>query len=116
MNGTATDSAQPEPAIDRVAVVGCGVMGAGIAEVFSRAGLDTIVLVSSTASERRGRARLERSLDRGVSNGRLSVAARAAALDRLRFSTEYTDLADRQLVVEGGLLGKKAGRGLYDYR
>ncbi|HEX4222558.1 MAG TPA: 3-hydroxybutyryl-CoA dehydrogenase [Pseudonocardiaceae bacterium] len=95
-----TELTRPEPEIERVAVVGCGLMGSGIAEVFSRAGLDTVVLVSSTASRLRGQARLETSLNRGVSKGKLTEAECDATLDRLRFTTEYCDLADRQLIVE----------------
>jgi 3-hydroxybutyryl-CoA dehydrogenase len=86
--------------IERVGVVGCGLMGSGIAEVCSRAGLDVIVReIDATAAEA-GQKRLTGSLDRGVRSGKLTEADRDAALSRLTFTTDIGDLADRQLVVE----------------
>jgi 3-hydroxybutyryl-CoA dehydrogenase len=86
--------------IHRVGVVGCGLMGAGIAEVSARAGLDVVVVENSDETLRAGRRRLEASLGRAVRAGKLSAEQRDAASDRLRFSTGYDELADRQLVVE----------------
>jgi 3-hydroxybutyryl-CoA dehydrogenase len=88
------------PAPDRIGVVGCGLMGAGIAEVCSRAGLDVVVREIDAAAAERGRSRVLTSLDRGVSSGKLSEAERDAAVGRLTFTTDFGDLADRQLVVE----------------
>ena len=88
------------PAPDRIGVVGCGLMGAGIAEVCSRAGLDVIVREIDAAAAERGRSRVLTSLDRGVTSGKLSEAERDAAVGRLTFTTDFGDLADRQLVVE----------------
>ena len=86
--------------IERVCVVGCGLMGSGIAEVCSRAGLDVIVReVDATAAEN-GQKRLTASLDRGVRNGKLTEDERDAALGHLSFTTDLGDLADRQLVIE----------------
>jgi len=75
-------------------------MGAGIAEVCTRAGLDVVVREIDAAAAERGRARVLTSLDRGVSSGKLSEAERDAAVERLTFTTDFDDLADRQLVVE----------------
>ncbi|MGN9769048.1 3-hydroxybutyryl-CoA dehydrogenase [Micromonospora sp. SD12] len=86
--------------IRRIGVVGCGVMGAGIAETCARAGLDVLVAVSRPASVAPGRARLTASLDRAVSRGKLSEADRDAALARIAFTADLTDFADRQLVIE----------------
>lgn len=86
--------------IRRVGVVGCGVMGAGIAETCARAGLDVLVAVSRPASLVAGRARLTASLDRAVGRGKLSEADRDATLGRVSFTADLTDFADRQLVVE----------------
>jgi 3-hydroxybutyryl-CoA dehydrogenase len=90
----------PAPALTRIGVVGCGLMGAGIAEVCSRAGLDVIVREIDAAAAERGRSRVRTSLDRGVSSGKLSEDERDAAVGRLAFTTDFGDLADRQLVVE----------------
>jgi 3-hydroxybutyryl-CoA dehydrogenase len=92
-----SDSAQE---ISRVGVVGCGLMGSGIAEVCSRAGLDVVVReIDATAAEA-GQKRLVTSLDRGVRSGKLSEADRDTALTHLTFTTDLGDMADRQLVIE----------------
>jgi 3-hydroxybutyryl-CoA dehydrogenase len=86
--------------VERVGVVGAGLMGSGIAEVCARAGRDVVVVEVSPEACERGRSRLVGSLDRGVRSGKLDEQARDAALARLSFTTDYADLADRQLVVE----------------
>nr|CEL20720.1 3-hydroxybutyryl-CoA dehydrogenase; 3-hydroxyacyl-CoA dehydrogenase [Kibdelosporangium sp. MJ126-NF4] len=86
--------------IRRVGVIGCGLMGSGIAEVSARSGLDVKVTEASADALAAGRARVEKSLDRGVRNGKLSAEDRDAALARISFSTDIGDLADRQLTVE----------------
>jgi 3-hydroxybutyryl-CoA dehydrogenase len=81
-------------------VVGCGLMGSGIAEVCARAGLDVVVHEIDHAAAEAGRGRLVKSLDRGLNAGKLSEAARDAALSRLSFTTDLADFADRELIVE----------------
>ncbi len=86
--------------IERVGVVGCGLMGSGIAEVCARAGLDVMIREVSEAAAEAGRARLVKSLDRGLSAGKLTESERDDAVARLAFTTDLADLADRDLVVE----------------
>jgi 3-hydroxybutyryl-CoA dehydrogenase len=86
--------------LERVGVVGCGLMGSGIAEVCARAGLDVVVHEIDHAAAEAGRARLVKSLDRGLNAGKLSEQARDDALARLAFTTDLSDFADRELVVE----------------
>ena len=86
--------------IARVGVVGCGLMGSGIAEVCARAGLDVLVREVSAEAAEAGRSRLITSLDRGLSSGKLTEAERDAAVGHLSFTTDLADMADRQLVVE----------------
>ena len=86
--------------IERVGVVGCGLMGSGIAEVCARAGLDVVVTEVNQDALTAGRARVEKSLGRAVRSGKLDEAGRDAALGRMRFSEDLGDFADRQLVVE----------------
>jgi len=87
-------------AIERVGVVGAGQMGAGIAEVCARAGVNVLVFENSDALVTAGRNRMVKSLERGVSAGKITERERDRALDGLSFTTDLKDLADRQLVIE----------------
>ncbi|MEY2242397.1 3-hydroxybutyryl-CoA dehydrogenase [Streptomyces sp. BF23-18] len=84
----------------RVGVVGGGRMGAGIAEVCARAGVDTVVCEADATAARAARERVAASLDRAVRRGKLDPAAARDALARMAFTGSLDDLADRQLVVE----------------
>jgi 3-hydroxybutyryl-CoA dehydrogenase len=75
-------------------------MGAGIAEVSARAGVDVLVFETTEALITAGRARIVKSLERGVSAGKITERERDAAAGRLKFTTNLADLADRQLVIE----------------
>jgi 3-hydroxybutyryl-CoA dehydrogenase len=94
-----TDKA-PVPGIERVGVVGCGLMGSGIAEVCARAGVDVMVHEVDREALAHGRARIERSLEKAVTRGKLSPEAAQSALALLRTTTDLGDFADRQLVIE----------------
>jgi len=86
--------------IERVGVVGAGQMGAGIAEVSLRAGANVRIYEPTEALVAAGRDRITKSLERGVSKGKLSEAERDATLARLSVTTKLSDLSDRQLVIE----------------
>lgn len=81
-----------------VGVVGCGLMGAGIAEVCARAGLDVVVAESGDDAAKAGLSRLERSLQRAEAKGKIDSAAEV--LDRIRVVTDLEALADRDIVIE----------------
>ncbi|MFF1256294.1 MULTISPECIES: 3-hydroxybutyryl-CoA dehydrogenase [unclassified Streptomyces] len=87
-------------AISRLGVVGCGLMGSGIAEVAALRGLDVTVAESTPELAAIGRARVTASLDRGLRRGKLTEADRDHALARLSFTHDLGDLSDRQFVVE----------------
>jgi len=87
-------------AIDRVGVVGGGQMGAGIAEVCARGGVDVVVHEIDEALATAARARVEASLGRAVERGKLTAEERDVGLGRIRFGTDLAAMADRQLVVE----------------
>ncbi|MEV5511002.1 3-hydroxybutyryl-CoA dehydrogenase [Streptomyces orinoci] len=86
--------------ITRVGVVGGGQMGAGIAEVCARAGLDTVVCEVDAVAARAARDRVASSLQRAVGRGKLERTAAEDALARLLFTSGLDQLADRQLVIE----------------
>lgn len=86
--------------IARIGVVGCGLMGSGIAEVCARAGLDVVVAESGGDAADAGAARIAGSLDRAVGRGKLTAGERAAALGRLTVTDTLERLADRDLVIE----------------
>ena len=87
-------------AIERVGVVGCGLMGSGIAEVCARAGKDVLVREIDAEAAEAGRSRIVSSLDRALAAGKLSEEGRDNALALLNFTTDIGDLSDRDLVVE----------------
>jgi 3-hydroxybutyryl-CoA dehydrogenase len=107
-----TDVAQALPT--RIGVVGCGLMGSGIAEVVARAGLDVVVVEDGEAAAKAGRARIEGSLAHAVERGKLNSADRDAALDRIRVGADIEQLADRQLVVEAVLEDEPAKVAVFD--
>ena len=84
----------------RVGVVGCGLMGSGIAEVSARAGLDVLVFEPSEAALEGGRRRLHDSLDKALSRGKLSQDEHDRLMDAVRFTTDLDDFADRDIAIE----------------
>ena len=86
--------------IQRVGVLGCGLMGSGIAQVAASAGYDTIVRDVSKEFLDRGRAGIEKSLAKFVEKGKLQAADRDATLKRLTFTTTVADLKQSDIVIE----------------
>jgi 3-hydroxybutyryl-CoA dehydrogenase len=85
---------------DKVGVVGLGAMGAGIAEVFARAGFNVTGVEIDQAAVDRGRAHVDRSLSKAVDKGKLTEDERTGIDARLTFTTSREDLADADFVVE----------------
>jgi 3-hydroxybutyryl-CoA dehydrogenase len=86
--------------ISRVGVVGSGIMGAGIAEVCARVGLDVLVAELSAEAAGAGQGRVAGSLHKAVRVGQLTQAGRDKALSSIRFTTDLAEFADRELVIE----------------
>ncbi len=84
----------------KVGVVGLGTMGAGIAQVSVTGGHDTVGREVSMELAERGRATIERYLARAVEKGKLSGEERDGALGRLTLTTEVSELAECDLVIE----------------
>jgi 3-hydroxybutyryl-CoA dehydrogenase len=86
--------------IEKIGVVGCGLMGSGIAEVAARSGYETIVREMTAELVAKGRARVEKSMQKAVERGKLAAADRDAAAGRLHFTAALDDLADCDVVIE----------------
>jgi len=88
------------PEIKTVGVLGCGLMGSGIAQTAAAAGFTTIVREVSDPLVEKGRAAITGSLAKLVEKGKLDAAARDATLGRLRFTTAVADLKGCDIVIE----------------
>ena len=86
--------------IARVAVIGAGTMGAGIAMTFANASLPVTLLEMSQDALDRGMATIRRNYDQSVARGRIPAATRDAALARFTPTLAYADLAAPDLIVE----------------
>ena len=86
--------------IKKVAVLGCGLMGSGIAEVCARAGLATMVREVNDELLEAGLGRIRKSLGRAAAKGKLDEAQVDEILGRISGTTRIADLADVDLVVE----------------
>jgi 3-hydroxybutyryl-CoA dehydrogenase len=88
------------PEIRRVAVLGCGLMGSGIAEISAKAGYQTWVREIDDEAAARGRSHIEKSLGRAVDKGKLDAAARDEILGRIHMTTSLEELKDADIVIE----------------
>ena len=86
--------------MERIGVIGGGLMGSGIAEVTARAGLDTVVVEVGQEAADAARERIGASLERALSRGKIDDAELAEISKRIVVTTELAALADRDLVVE----------------
>ena len=86
--------------VKKVGVLGCGLMGSGIAQVTATAGYATIVREVSSEIIQKGKAGIEKSLARFVEKGKLATDARNATLQRLTFTTNTADLKGCDIVIE----------------
>jgi len=86
--------------IERLGVIGGGLMGSGISEVGARAGLDVITVEVDDDAAKAARARVEASLHHAEERGKIDAAGIEETLARIAFTSDLEALADRQLVVE----------------
>jgi 3-hydroxybutyryl-CoA dehydrogenase len=100
--------------VRRIGVVGCGIMGSGIAEVAARSGLDVIVVEADKLLAETGRERIERSLTRAHKGGKLSEREHELALARLVVESDLEALSDRELVVEAVVESERAKLDIFE--
>lgn len=86
--------------ITTVGVLGCGLMGSGIAQVAAQAGYATVVREVTDALNERGKSGITKSLDKFVEKDKLSTKDRNAVLERLTFTTKVADLKRCDVVIE----------------
>ncbi len=99
--------------IEKVGVVGCGLMGSGIAQVAAQAGCQVIVREVSQQLVDKGLQSIEKNLERLVENGTLSASERDQIRGRLRGTTSLEDFKDRDLVLEAIIEQLPAKKELY---
>ena len=85
--------------MNRLGVVGCGVMGAGIAEIGAKGGCDVIVVDAFPEALENAQKRMSASLAKAEERGKLAEPA-ATILARIRWTTDISELADREIVTE----------------
>ncbi len=87
-------------AIKKVGVLGCGLMGSGIAQTAAQSGYDTTVVEVEQKFLDKGMGGIRKSLDKFVEKGKLAANDRDACVARLKGSTSLKDLADCDIVIE----------------
>ncbi len=88
------------PQITKVGVLGCGLMGSGIAQVAAASGYPTVVREVALAPLDKGKAGIVKSLEKFVEKGKLSAADRDATAGRLSFVTDLAALRDSDIIIE----------------
>ena len=86
--------------IKKVGVVGCGLMGSGIAQIAAQAGLDVVVREVDDDACAKGQGKIDKFLGKAVEKGKLSEDDKAAIMGRMTFTTQLADMSDCDLVVE----------------
>src|SRR5918997_4798843 len=100
--------------IERIGVIGFGLMGGGIAQVCALAGYDTCVLDVDEARVARGQQLIRDRLERDVARARLTQDTCDRALARISGTTRYEALRDRDLVIEAAVEDLPAKRAVFE--
>jgi 3-hydroxybutyryl-CoA dehydrogenase len=86
--------------VNKVGVIGCGIMGSGIVEVCAKAGMEVTYVELDDEQVERGRARIEKSLARAVDRGKITEDDRAGVLTAIHGTADFEDVGDSDLVIE----------------
>ena len=84
----------------KVGVLGAGMMGAGIAYVSAKAGIDVVLLDTTMENADKGKMYSENLLNKAIAKGRSNDSKKQSLLDKIQTTTDYADLADCDLVIE----------------
>ena len=90
-------------AIQKVGVVGCGLMGSGIVQVCAQAGHDVRVREVDDAALAKGLGRIDKFLQGGVDKGKMTADQKGEILGRIHGTTKLADLGDRDLIIEAAI-------------
>ncbi|HUF46057.1 MAG TPA: 3-hydroxyacyl-CoA dehydrogenase NAD-binding domain-containing protein [Aestuariivirgaceae bacterium] len=99
--GARRPSSEPETRVKRLGLLGAGFMGAGIAYVSARAGIEIVLIDRDRDSAERGKAHAGALMDREIDKGRASAADKQAVLDRIATAVDYDRLTGCDLLIEG---------------
>ena len=100
-------------AIKTVGVLGCGLMGGGIAQVCAASGYKTVVKEVNDEFLQKGLGRIKKLLDGGVEKGKVTADARDATLGNLKGTISFADLKDCDIVIEAITENLEDKRALY---
>src|SRR6188474_64826 len=112
--GLASSLESPFMVVKKVGVIGCGLMGHGIAQISAQAGLSVVVRESDQAALDKGLQRIKRSLDKLVEKEKVSRADADAAVGRIKGSLRLEDLGDCDLVIEAIVENLDAKKQLFE--
>jgi 3-hydroxybutyryl-CoA dehydrogenase len=99
--------------IRKVGVLGCGLMGSGIAQVAAQAGYETVVREVEQAQIDRGLGGITKSLGKFVEKGKMSAEERDGCLARLKGTTKLEDLADCDIIIEAIIENSELKKSVY---
>ncbi|HYZ34399.1 MAG TPA: 3-hydroxybutyryl-CoA dehydrogenase [Crenalkalicoccus sp.] len=100
--------------MQRLGVIGAGLMGNGIAHVAALAGRDVVLVDIDAKALERALATIGKNLERQVSKGSIAAADRDAALARIRTGTDYAPFAECDMVIEAATENEALKRKIYD--
>ena len=101
------------PVIQKVGVLGCGLMGSGIAQIAAQAGFQTVVLEVEQRFLDKGFAGIDKSLGKFVEKGKMTAEQKAEVMGRLKQTTSNQDLADCDIVIEAIIENKELKKSTY---
>jgi 3-hydroxybutyryl-CoA dehydrogenase len=99
--------------IEKVGIIGTGTMGLGVAHVCAQSGLSVVAIKATPGSWDKAKGSLQRTLDKTVERGKLPAEERDAILSRISFSTDESDVADCDLVIESVIEDLKTKKDLF---
>ena len=99
--------------VQKVGVVGCGLMGSGIVEVSARAGYDVVVREINDEILAKGLGRIRKSMARAVDRGKLSQEEMDVTMSRITGTLDMADFSDRDLVIEAAIENMEVKKGIF---